>query len=243
MSSTSFHLSASTPLTKFFKDKSVKEIRENTSHVTAHLISLKRWLCSMPHLSCADDDRIFLAFLRQSKFNHSEAQMRLDNFITLRSSPESPVFSWYDRSTITSAILDEYLRTGFHCPIGFLHDGSFLFMVRLGCWNNNRLPTETVLKLLMLQLDRMLEDPRIQICGLRVFIDFTGVSPSLLDTINPKKTIRDLSKILQEAYPFRMRGIIYYNEPPIMEVLFKLLALWLKPKVRERNQSGYPLTR
>ncbi|CAH8559163.1 unnamed protein product [Schistosoma mattheei] len=82
----------------------------------------------------------------------------------------------------------------------------------------------------MIQLDRILEDPRVQICGLRVFIDFTGVSPSLLDTINPKKTIKDLSKVLQEAYPFRMKGIIYYNEPPIMEVLFKLLALWLRPK-------------
>ncbi|VDP61103.1 unnamed protein product [Schistosoma curassoni] len=49
----------------------------------------------------------------------------------------------------------------------------------------------------MIQLDRILEDPRVQICGLRVFIDFTGVSPSLLDTINPKKTIKDLSKVLQ----------------------------------------------
>ncbi|XP_018652222.1 putative lipid-binding protein [Schistosoma mansoni] len=234
MSSGTFHLSPSTPITKFFRDKSVKEVRENTSHITAHLTSIKRWLCSMPHLSCADDDRIFLAFLRQAKYNHSEAQMRLDNFITLRTSPESPVVNWYDRSTITIAILDEYLKMGFHCPIGFLHDGTFLFMVRIGCWNNNRVPTETVLKLLMAQLDRILEDPRVQICGLRVFIDFTGVSPSLLDTVNPKKTIRDLSKLLQEAYPFRMKGIVYYNEPQIMEVLFKLLSLWLKPKVRER---------
>ncbi|CAH8581899.1 unnamed protein product [Schistosoma bovis] len=234
MSSGTFHLSPCAPITKFFKDKSVKEVRENTSHINAHLVSFKRWLRSMPHLSCADDDRIFLPFLRQAKYNHSEAQMRLDNFITLRTSPESPVVNWYDRSTITNTILDEYLNMGFHCPIGFLHDGTFLFLIRIGCWNNNRVSTESVLKLLMIQLDRILEDPRVQICGLRVFIDFTGVSPSLLDTINPKKTIKDLSKVLQEAYPFRMKGIIYYNEPPIMEVLFKLLALWLRPKVRER---------
>ncbi|CAH8584047.1 unnamed protein product [Schistosoma curassoni] len=115
-----------------------------------------------------------------------------------------------------------------------LLNGPFIREAACGCWNNNRVSTESVLKLLMIQLDRILEDPRVQICGLRVFIDFTGVSPSLLDTINPKKTIKDLSKVLQEAYPFRMKGIIYYNEPPIMEVLFKLLALWLRPKVRER---------
>ena len=54
MSSGTFHLSPSTPITKFFRDKSVKEVRENTSHITAHLTSIKRWLCSMPHLSCAD---------------------------------------------------------------------------------------------------------------------------------------------------------------------------------------------
>ncbi|CAH8584016.1 unnamed protein product [Schistosoma curassoni] len=197
MSSGTFHLSPCAPITKFFKDKSVKEVRENTSHINAHLISFKRWLRSMPHLSCADDDRIFLPFLRQAKYNHSEAQMRLDNFITLRTSPESPVVNWYDRSTITNTILDEYLNMGFHCPIGFLHDGTFLFLIRIGCWNNNRVSTESVLKLLMIQLDRILEDPRVQICGLRVFIDFTGVSPSLLDTINPKKTIKDLSKVLQ----------------------------------------------
>nr|CAX74110.1 Cellular retinaldehyde-binding/triple function, C-terminal,domain-containing protein [Schistosoma japonicum] len=131
-------------------------------------------------------------------------------------------------------MLEEYLKMGVHCPIGFLHDGTFLFMVRIGHWNNSRISTENVLKFLMIQLDRMLGDPRIQICGLRVFIDFTGVSPNLLEAINPKKTIKDLSKILQEAYPFRMKGIIYYNEPQIMEVLFKLLSLWLRQKVKDR---------
>lgn len=75
-----------------------------------------------------------------------------------------------------------------------------LIILFLGCWNNNRVSTESVLKLLMIQLDRILEDPRVQICGLRVFIDFTGVSPSLLDTINPKKTIKDLSKVLQVSF-------------------------------------------
>lgn len=54
MSSGTFHLSPCAPITKFFKDKSVKEVRENTSHINAHLISFKRWLRSMPHLSCAD---------------------------------------------------------------------------------------------------------------------------------------------------------------------------------------------
>nr|CAH8855981.1 unnamed protein product [Trichobilharzia regenti] len=234
MSSSSFHLSPNTPLSKFFKEKAVKEVRENPSHVSAHIISIKRWLNSMPHLSCPDDDRIFLAFLRQSKFTHSESQMRLDNFITLRTSPESPITSWFDLSSITNSLLEEYLKMGVHCPIGFLQDGTFLFMVRIGHWNNSILSTENILRLVLLQLDRILEDPRVQIAGLRVFIDFTGASPSLLDTINPKKTMKDFSKILQEAYPFRMKGIIYYNEPAVMEVIFKLLTIWLRPKVRDR---------
>ncbi|VDQ00536.1 unnamed protein product [Trichobilharzia regenti] len=64
--------------------------------------------------------------------------------------------------------------------------------------------TENILRLVLLQLDRILEDPRVQIAGLR------------------------------EAYPFRMKGIIYYNEPAVMEVIFKLLTIWLRPKVRDR---------
>ncbi|KAH8872337.1 Alpha-tocopherol transfer protein-like [Schistosoma japonicum] len=231
-SSSTFHLSPNVQLTRFFKDKAIKDVRENAAHVSAHLTSIKRWLCSMPHLHCDDDDRIFLTFLRQSKYNHQEAQVRLDNFITLRTSLESPVISWYDRSTITNEMLEEYLKMGVHCPIGFLHDGTFLFMVRIGKYGI--VIFKYTLFFLMIQLDRMLEDPRIQICGLRVFIDFTGVSPNLLEAINPKKTIKDLSKILQEAYPFRMKGIIYYNEPQIMEVLFKLLSLWLRQKVKDR---------
>ncbi|VDQ09843.1 unnamed protein product [Trichobilharzia regenti] len=73
-----------------------------------------------------------MAFLRQSKFTHSESQMRLDNFITLRTSPESPITSWFDLSSITNSLLEEYLKMGVHCPIGFLQDGTFLFMVRIG---------------------------------------------------------------------------------------------------------------
>ncbi|CAH8593838.1 unnamed protein product [Heterobilharzia americana] len=179
-------------------------------------------------------DRIFLAFLRQSKFTHAESQIRLDNFITLRTSPESSVTNWFDLSSLTNSMLEDYFRMGVHCPIGFLPDGTFLFMVRVGRWNNNILSADNVLRLVFAQLDRILEDPRVQIAGLRVFIDFTGASPSLLDTINPKKTMKDFSKILQEAYPFRMKGIIYYNEPALMDVLFKLLSIWLKPKVKDR---------
>ncbi|CAH8559132.1 unnamed protein product [Schistosoma mattheei] len=59
MSSGTFHLSPCAPITKFFKDKSVKEVRENTSHINAHLISFKRWLRSMPHLSCADANETY----------------------------------------------------------------------------------------------------------------------------------------------------------------------------------------
>ncbi|KAL5111766.1 hypothetical protein TcWFU_003424 [Taenia crassiceps] len=59
------------------------QLGEDPKNTSAHIEAFRRWLSSMPHLTCPDDDDFLLLFLRQSKYVHAKAQARLDNFCTL----------------------------------------------------------------------------------------------------------------------------------------------------------------
>ncbi|VDP79012.1 unnamed protein product [Echinostoma caproni] len=112
-------------LSKLYIDKARKELHEEPEHVAAHIQSLKRCIAGMPHLKCPQDDRFYLTFLRQAKYQHSRAQSRIDNFITLRCSENQATSAWFDRSMLTPSLVDQYLKLGYvvfmMCIAGRLH--------------------------------------------------------------------------------------------------------------------------
>ncbi|KAF7259908.1 hypothetical protein EG68_02834 [Paragonimus skrjabini miyazakii] len=229
-----YSLSPDAELSEYFLYKAQKELHEKPSHVQAHITSLRRWVASMPHLKCPDDDRVYKAFLRHSKYEHSRAQAKMDNFATLRTSELAPSSIWFKRPRKTDPSLQTYLRMGIHCPAGFLEDGTFLLIVRMGKWDAEMLSKDDLFRFATLQIDRLIQDPRIQICGLHLLFDLSGVGSTHITKMNPKKTGKEILKLLQEGYPIRIKSFIYYNEPALMDFLLKIMTHWLKPKLKDR---------
>ncbi|CAL8100470.1 unnamed protein product [Calicophoron daubneyi] len=229
-----FELSSEASLNGFYLTVAKNELREIPDHVSAHIISLKRWMNTMPHLTCPDDDRIYRAFLRQAKYDHARAEKRMDNFCTLRTSDKMPSSVWFDHPNLSHPMAEDYLKMGMHIPAGFLNDGTFLFMVRPGVWDPNRLPFAWIFRMATMHIDRIIEDPRVQISGIRVMLDMTGVTSAHMNAMNPSKNGKEMIKLFQEGYPMRVKSFIFYNEPPFMDIVLKILMTWMKPKLKER---------
>ncbi|KAA3672233.1 uncharacterized protein DEA37_0001307 [Paragonimus westermani] len=107
-----YSLSPDAELSEYFLSKAQKELHEKPNHTHAHITSLKRWIASMPHLKCPDDDRVYKAFLRHSKYEHLRAQAKMDNFATLRTSELAPSSIWFKRPSKADSCLKTYLRMG-----------------------------------------------------------------------------------------------------------------------------------
>ncbi|GAA36866.2 Alpha-tocopherol transfer protein-like [Clonorchis sinensis] len=221
-------------LTELHRKIAKKELHENAEHTAAHITSLRRWITSMKHLEYPDDDRVYCAFLRHAKYEHSVAQARMDNFATLRTSEKCNTSKWFILPPISDPVVERYLNAGFHIPVGFLNDGTFLFIVRPAALDKENLPVEIALKFVTFHMDRIFEDPRVQICGIRLFLDMTDVSSKLMQKLNPTRNFKEIIKMFQEGYPARIKTFIYYNEPLWMDQLLKILFTWMKPKLRER---------
>ncbi|CAL8100467.1 unnamed protein product [Calicophoron daubneyi] len=229
-----FELSPDVALNRFYATVAKNELHEVPDHVNAHITSLKRWMNSMPHLTCPDDDRIYRAFLRQAKYDHARAEKRMDNFCTLRTSEKMPTSVWFDHPHLSHPMVEDYFKLGFHVPAGFLNDGTFLFIVRSGVWDPNRLPFAWVFRMATMHIDRIIEDPRVQISGIRVMLDLTGVTSAHMNAMNPSKNGKEMIKLFQEGYPMRVKSFIFYNEPPFMDMVLKIIMTWMKPKLKER---------
>ncbi|VDP92225.1 unnamed protein product [Echinostoma caproni] len=93
---------------------------------------------------------------------------------------------------------------------------------------------DTLFRFAALQMDRLCEDPRIQIAGMHLLFDMAGLSSTKVAKLNPAKSGKEMSKLFQEGYPIRVKSFIYYNEPTIVDFFMKLMSTWLKPKMKER---------
>ncbi|TGZ71277.1 hypothetical protein CRM22_002739 [Opisthorchis felineus] len=51
-------------------------------------------------------------------------------------------------------------------------------------------------------MDRIFEDPRVQICGIRLFLDLTDVSSKLMQKLNPTRNFKEMIKMFQVKFPF-----------------------------------------
>ncbi|KAM7540140.1 hypothetical protein Aperf_G00000035279 [Anoplocephala perfoliata] len=83
-------------------------------------------------------------------------------------------------------------------------------------------------------LDLCLVDPRMQIGGVCVMIDFSGIKKEAMKQLFDPKLSKAGTRYTQECLPFRVNKLIYYNMPKIFESLFNFYAEWLNEKIRSR---------
>ncbi|CAL8100690.1 unnamed protein product [Calicophoron daubneyi] len=216
------------------KQKAKEELHENAEHNEAHIESFRRWIESLPHISYPCEPRLLLPFLRYAKFIHSKAQARFDNFCTVRGSFQQGEPSWFHYPPLNDPLLDEYLKSGIMFELGRTEDNVTMFMIRVAGWDPNKLDRPTLRRFIFMDLDRLTLDPIGQIAGCGFFCDMAGVTARHVLLRTSAEEMRTETRAWQEAYPLRLKHLIYYNEPIVMDTLMDLVENVTSDKIRDR---------
>ncbi|THD28359.1 Alpha-tocopherol transfer protein [Fasciola hepatica] len=216
------------------RQKARKELHEDERHLKAHIESFQRWVDSLPHITYPKDPKLLLPFLRHAKYRHDKAQARLDNFCTLRASDLNGVPHWFHFPPVNDPIVNTYLKAGLVVELGRTKDDVLILLIRIGSWDPDILPMNLIRPLGYMNLERYVLDPVTQIAGYGLFFDMTGLSSRQLMHRKDKSEIKLEMKVFQEGLPLRVKHLIYYNEPAIVDVMFKLMDTWISDKIRQR---------
>ncbi|EUB59619.1 Clavesin-2 [Echinococcus granulosus] len=225
---------ATKALPSVYKKKAAKELGEISDQVSAHLESFRRWLTSMPHLKCTTDDTFLLAFLRQAKYNHMKAQRRLDKFCTFRTSPTEGNPSWFEDTATNRENWNKWIDMKCWAPLGFTQEGSLVILVKSTNINLNELSIADLQGPSHIWNDICLADPRAQIGGICMIMDFTNFRKEDVMRMFEPKMSKVATKYFQECLPFRIKKLIYYNTPKVFEAMFNLYSEWLNEKIKSR---------
>jgi retinaldehyde-binding protein 1 len=212
-----------------------KELNENPEQVNAHIESLRRWVRSMPHITCPMESEFLIRFLRVAKFEHSKAQARLDNYCTIRSSPRGCPAMFKPLSP-DDPFVDKVLDAGQFLFLGLSDRSELVFINRIGAFNPEEgVPPEDYMNVNYAMIDCFTQlYPNLSIVGSSLIMDLSGMTQKQMKFFSDQKMMKNSMKIWQDALPVRSKDIIYYNEPIVFDVLFKMVEFWLKPKLRQR---------
>ncbi|EUB59143.1 Alpha-tocopherol transfer protein-like [Echinococcus granulosus] len=208
------------------------QLGEDPKNIPAHVEALRRWLSSMPHLTCPDDDDFLLMFLRQSKYVHAKAQARLDNFCTLSTMKSIGDIVWGTPLDLKSKTLDSYLNTGMHLPLNYMEDGKMCVWIRPGVWNPDAFSIGQNFYYAYKTIFMIASDPRTIIGGTVVLLDFTGGTSK--QVIKDPNVMKLWARFTQEAVPLRPRRIIFYNEGKLLDTMLSVMMFYMKEKMKNR---------
>ncbi|VDK25714.1 unnamed protein product, partial [Taenia asiatica] len=208
------------------------QLGEDPENISAHVEALRRWLSSMPHLTCPDNDNFLLMFLRQGKYVHAKAQARLDNFCTLSTNKSIGDVVWGTSLDLKSKELDNYLNAGIHLPLGYMEDGKMCMWIRPGAWNPDEMSIGQTFYYAYKVIFMIISDPRTVIAGTVFLVDFTGSTPR--QVINDPNDMKAWSRFMQEALPLRPRRIIFYTEGKILDTFMSFVMFYAKEKMKQR---------
>ncbi|KAM7541186.1 hypothetical protein Aperf_G00000031965 [Anoplocephala perfoliata] len=198
----------------------------------AHIEALRRWLSTMPHLTCPDDDDFLLTFLRQSKFVHAKAQARLDNFCTLSTRKCIGDYIWATPVDLNSKRLEHYLNLGIHLPLGYMDNGKLAFAIRPGLWNSDEMDFGEIFYYAYKLISVINADPRTLICGIVIILDNPGTTSKSI--VTDPNHIRSAIGFLQEALPGRIQRFILYNEGRFMDAMLSIMMFYMNDKLKGR---------
>ncbi|KAL5962702.1 Clavesin-2 [Taenia solium] len=203
----------SKPLSSMYKKRAVKELGENPDQVSAHLESFRRWLTSMPHLKC------------------TTAQRRLDKFCTFRTSPTEGYPLWFEEPSTNRANWNKLVDMKCYVPIGFTQEGTLVIVMKCVNLNLDVMAMADLQNALQVWDDACLVDPRAQIGGMCMIVDFTSLHKEDIMGMFDPKLMKIATKYFQECLPFRIKKLIYYNSPKV----FNIYSEWLNEKIKSRT--------
>ena len=220
-------------LTKDELLKAQEELHEDPKQIASHIAALRDWVLQQPHLTSRTDDEFLIRFLRAAKYSQSRAQKQLDHYITMRCGDTTR--NWYNQTGQLSDKELAILRSGVTYFLPETDDeGRTVAVIKSGHYDVKEYHIDDVFRLGNNLAEVCLKHREaVQVHGVVVMLDFGEFTVSHMASFTPNLT-RRAAQTWQECIPYRQKGLNYYNTPTIFNVLFELLKLFLKEKIKKR---------
>ncbi|KAI5706499.1 hypothetical protein M8J76_011811 [Diaphorina citri] len=193
------------------------------------LAKMKQVIKNRNQADCLEDvnnDNFLLRFLHTRKMNPETSVDLLENYIHFRKThPEI-----FGQLSLKDPYVQICLRNRFP---GVLPDrdrnGRCVLFLSLRNWSSHLFSLEAIFKSLLLLMDSLLVDTKIQYSGFVFLLDWNQTSIYASPTL-----LRTMISGLQDCYPARFKAIHFINEPVQVDVLLALVKPFLKEKTRDK---------
>jgi len=211
------------------KNSELKNIEVSCEEEEKQLQSLKDWLKENPHLRCRTDDLFLMRFLRFRKFKQKEARDSLEKYIKMRVENGS----WFSALDVRDPNLAELIDGGyfFTLPERDAHGRRVIFS-RVAAIDPSRHSTLQQMRVIILCLESMLEDPVNQKRGFTYIMDEKDVGFSFLSMWGT-----DITRALnccEKTLPAQHKDVNFLNLSFIFYAVFEFVKSLLSFKMRSR---------
>ncbi|GIY14696.1 clavesin-2 [Caerostris darwini] len=173
------------------------------------------------------DERFLLKFLRVSKFDSEKALERIKRFYKTQEKLLTSLKS--DSIPLTVVRSTPYVfALPYRCK-----DYSAICVVKMGAVDYSKISFEERFFLDILAIEKLLENPTTQMCGVTIILDFSGFKLSSLLVINPRIVIDYVSDI-QNTFPLRVKEFHIINAPSVFRILYQMCYPAMSKKTRNR---------
>ncbi|XP_033126855.1 clavesin-2-like [Anneissia japonica] len=211
--------------------KAKAQLNENPSTTGAALNGLRKLYTTRSDINFEQDsDDFLLRFLRAGKFDRDRAFGILCNYYTFRKKYKvTPEMLCAENSAIQQALLDGF-------P-GVLNDldahGRRVLLFNAINWEFWLYSYKEILKALLLSLEFLVEDENVQVNGIVVIIDFSGVQFKLASKVTPS-LLKLTIEMFQDCFPCRLGALHIINQRWFVDTAIKLCKPFLKDGIKKK---------
>jgi len=212
--------------------KARKELNQtDRKQVLADIEYLRRWLVKHDYMVSRTDSDFILTALRSAKFSYLKAQERIEQFWLTRT--EMPEF-FRNRSLKDDSVLLELAESGMALPLPKCDSfGRKVLALRLTRWDTTKHDFNDFVKYFTVASDLLWEDQRAHVHGVVVLVDISNMDSdhAAYCTLS---VIQKIAKLIQKAYPFRIKSVHIFNYPKVFDTVFSLIKPFLPEKLKQR---------
>lgn len=218
-------------LSEQFRSIAKKELREEDDGVRLEAINqLRDWIVKNPAIKhCRTDDIFLLKFLRFRKFSVHQAGESIERYLAAR----QKMSQWFKGTDPTMAPLCSILDD---CPITVLgrdDEGRTIILIRVASYDAETLTNDSIMRYVMMMLDTLTEQEEVQIGGIRVWMDCTGISMKFVSLFQLSEYAAMID-LMTKTMPIRIRQIHSVKLPKFAVSLANFALSFASQKLKER---------
>ncbi|XP_067007163.2 alpha-tocopherol transfer protein-like isoform X2 [Anabrus simplex] len=219
-------------LSSQWQERARVELNEEPVIARSNIELLRSLVLSEKNLYGQTDDTFLLAFLRARKHNVEEAFKLFKNYYRLKKQ-----FPKHLEDCLPSEKPFAYEMNGFTVLAEKDQHDRFVIGIRVEEVDLSRVRQEHFFQVLVTMLTVQIQNPLVQIAGVTVLVDMTGLSLRKAAIVTPTFA-RIAIRIMQDSFPLRMKAIHIVFEPLYFDAIFALFKPFLKEKMRRRNGAN-----